>query len=63
MYEYLPFILGAALIILGAIMVIMPKQCTKEEKRNILEEVNKAKRSGGVMIGLGVFLIVVNIIL
>ena len=63
MYEYLPFILGAALILLGAIMLIMPKQCTKEEKRNILEEVNKAKRSGVIMIGLGVFLMIVNIIL
>ena len=63
MYEYLPFILGAAIIILGVFMVITPKQCTKEEKRNNLEEIKKTKRNGGIMVGLGVFLMVVNIIM
>ena len=62
MYESIPFILGAALIILGMILVIMPKQNTKEEKRNISKEVYKTKRTGCIEIVLGVVLIVTNII-
>lgn len=60
MYDYIPFILGGILVILGGAMIIWPKACAAKEKREDLTAVAKIKRSGVLEVVLGVVLIAVG---
>lgn len=61
MDELIPFILSAILIILGLFVTIMPKENTKKELRDSEEAVKKTRRSGIVIVGCGIVLLLVKL--
>lgn len=63
MYDYLPIILGCAMLSMGAFMYFKPEQSTKKEMRDSKEAVQKIKKSGRLVFFCGVVAVVIGIIL
>lgn len=53
MYEMIPFLIGAMMLLLGIIIFAAPKSCTRKDKRNNPQEVEKVKRMwwGPIILG------------
>lgn len=62
MYEYIPFIAGGAIFVMGVFMFLNPKQATKKEFRASEEQVKKIKKNGIIMSILGVCLVLIGLI-
>ncbi|MED9903526.1 MAG: hypothetical protein UFG06_05010 [Lachnospiraceae bacterium] len=62
MYDYLPYILGGLMALLGLYMVLCPAKATKKELRDSAADVNKTKKSGFVVIGCGVVLVIIGLL-
>ena len=62
MYDYIPFILGGVMFVLGLIMAINPKGSTKKELQNDENMIAKTKKNGFIVIGCGITLFVIGII-
>lgn len=63
MYDIIPYILSGVLILLGLIMVVLPKQSTKKELRDSEEALKKTRRSGIIVVVLGIVLLLIDIFL
>lgn len=63
MYEYLPIILGCAMLSMGAFMYFKPEQSVKKEMRDSKEAVQKIKKNGRLVFLCGVVAVVVGIFL
>ena len=61
-YDLAKVVVFSILIILGLVMVIAPKACTKKENRDNPEEVSRVRKAGFFEIGCGVILIVLNFV-
>lgn len=57
------YLFGLAMLALGLVMVIIPKQCTKEEFRDKPEIVKKTRRSGIILMCCGVVVEILSYIL
>ena len=57
------YLFGLALMALGMVMIINPKQCTKEEFRDKPEIVKKTRRTGIIYICCGVVVVVLSYVL
>jgi uncharacterized protein YjeT (DUF2065 family) len=62
MYDKIPIILGAVIIILGIYMAVAPKSATKKENRDNEAEVQKVRKNGFIMIAIGIMDIVIWLI-
>ncbi len=62
MYDFIPFILGGLMFVLGLIMAINPKGSTKKELQNDEKMVAKTKKNGFIVIACGISLFVIGII-
>lgn len=62
MYNKIPIILGAVIIILGIYMAVAPKSATKKENRDNEAEVQKVRKNGFIMIAIGIMDIVIWLI-
>lgn len=61
-YDLAKVVVFSILIILGLVMVIAPKACTKKENRDNPEEVSRVRKAGFFEIGCSVILIVLNFV-
>lgn len=61
MYNYIPFFIGAILGVLGIVMSVNPKMCTKETFRDNAAMVAKSRKSGILFIVLGVIMIILGL--
>ena len=57
------YLFGLAMMALGMVMIINPKQCTKEEFRDKPEIVKKTRRTGIIYICCGVVVVVLSYVL
>ena len=57
------YLFGLAMMALGMVMIINPKQCTKEEFRDKPEIVKKTRRTGIIYICCGVIVVVLSYVL
>jgi uncharacterized membrane protein HdeD (DUF308 family) len=62
MYDFIPFILGGMMFVLGLIMAINPKASTKKEFQNDENMIAKTKKNGFVVIACGIIFILIGII-
>lgn len=63
LYELIPILLGAIIVILGLIMAILPRLSTKKDRRDDPRAVAKTRTSGVVMIILGILVVILRFIL
>lgn len=61
-YEVAKLILAGLIILLGLVMVIFPKACTKAENRDNPDAVAKVRKSGILEMVIGVLLLVLFLI-
>ena len=61
-YDLVELGLAVAVFVLGLIMVICPKACTKKEQREDAEAVAKVRKSGILEMVVGVLLLVLFLI-
>lgn len=57
------YLFGLAMLALGLVMTVIPKQCTKEEFRDKPEIVKKTRRSGIIFMCCGVVVVVLSYVL
>ena len=57
------YLFGLAMMALGMVMIINPKQCTKEEFRDKPEIIKKTRRTGIIYICCGVVVVVLSYVL
>ena len=57
------YLFGLAMMALGMVMTVNPKQCTKEEFRDKPEIVKKTRRSGIIFMCCGVVVVILSYVL
>ncbi|MBO7095458.1 MAG: hypothetical protein J6V94_00685 [Lachnospiraceae bacterium] len=57
------YLFGLAMMALGIVLTVNPKQCTKEEFRDKPEIVKKTRRTGIIYICCGVVVVVLSYVL
>ena len=57
------YLFGLAMMALGMVMTVNPKQCTKEEFRDKPEIIKKTRRTGIIYICCGVVVVVLSYVL
>ncbi len=62
-YEISKMVVFGFMFLLGLVMAVFPKICTKQEFREDPFQVSKIRKSGFIMMGCGLALIVMNILI
>ena len=62
-YDLAKIFVFGLMFLMGLIMVIAPKPCTKKELRDDPEQVKKVRTSGIIMMVCGALLIVMNLLI
>lgn len=60
MYEYAFYGMSALLLIMGVVLVAVPKICTKKEYQDIPEQVQNTRKMGFFYIAFGILLLAVK---
>lgn len=60
MYEYGFYVMAGLLFIMGLILIILPKLCTKKELQDVPQQVQNTRKMGFVYIAFGAFLLVIK---
>lgn len=63
MYEYGFYVMSALLLIMGAVLIAVPKICTKKEFQDVPEQVQNTRKMGYIYVGFGVLLLVVKFLI
>ncbi len=63
MYEYAFYGMSALLLIIGVILIAVPKICTKKEYQDIPEQVKNTRKMGFFYIAFGVFLLIIKFLI
>lgn len=63
MYEYAFYGMSALLLIIGVILIAVPKICTKKEYQDIPEQVQNTRKMGFFYITFGVFLLIIKFLI
>lgn len=63
MYEFGFYVLPALLLIMGVVLIVAPKICTKKEYQDVPAQVQNTRKMGYVYIGFGVLLFVVKFLI
>lgn len=63
MYEYAFYGMSALLLIIGVILIAVPKICTKKEYQDIPEQVQNTRKMGFFYIAFGVFLLIIKFLI
>lgn len=62
LYDLAKIILFGIIVILGLVMVVSPKACTKKELRENVEEVSKIRKAGFFEMACGIILIIITVV-
>lgn len=60
MYEVGFYGMSALLLIMGIILIVFPKMCTKKEYQDIPQQIKNTRKMGIVYIGFGILLLLVK---
>ncbi|MDE7436073.1 MAG: hypothetical protein K2N01_09705 [Lachnospiraceae bacterium] len=63
MYDIISYVLSGILVLLGLVMVVLPKQSTKKELQDSEEALKKTRRTGVIVAILGIILLLIDIFL
>lgn len=60
MYEYAFYGMSALLLIIGVVLIAVPKICTKKEYQDVPEQVQNTRKMGYLYIAFGILLLIVK---
>lgn len=63
MYEYAFYGMSALLLIMGVVLVAVPKICTKKEYQDVPEQVQNTRKMGYLYIAFGILLLAVKFLI
>lgn len=63
MYDIISYVLSGILVLLGVVMIVLPKQSTKKELQDSEEALKKTRRTGVIVAILGIILLLIDIFL
>lgn len=62
-YEYAFYGMSALLLIMGVVLIAVPKICTKKEYQDVPEQVQNTRKMGYFYIAFGVLLLIVKFLI